>query len=201
MSRLLASGDYLKTSSNILDPNTTAFSCSCWIYPTTISGSTYVFVSQQDGTGIGRSWLAINTTDKLESSLGGTATIGATTLSVNTLYHVGLSVPSGVGSKTIELILNGSSDGSGSVDPESADGDHVFGIHKGLSIQPYIGRIAEGGFWNAQLSSDEWIALGKGASPRLIRPQNLLANWNLFGNNSPDPDYVGGYDLTLSGTS
>jgi hypothetical protein len=58
--------------------------------------------------------------------------------------------------------------------------------------------IAECAAWNATLVQDEWAALAKGISPLLIRPDALLAYWPLIGRSSPEPDWVGGFDMTLT---
>lgn len=61
------------------------------------------------------------------------------------------------------------------------------------------GLIADVGVWNATLTQDEWTSLGARVSPRLVRPQNLVAYWPLFGRVSPtEEDWIGSLPLTAS---
>lgn len=70
------------------------------------------------------------------------------------------------------------------------------------SITNYMnGRLAEAGIWNVALSAADILQLSKGVSPRLVRPEALVAYWPLVGRASPEPDLRGGFDLTLTGTS
>lgn len=59
----------------------------------------------------------------------------------------------------------------------------------------FSGRIAFPAIWNAALTDDEAAMLADGAWPPLVRPNNLVAFWPLNGA-APEPDIVGGYDLT-----
>jgi hypothetical protein len=50
------------------------------------------------------------------------------------------------------------------------------------------------------LTDDEAVILSLGYSPVFVRPANLVAYWPLVGRSSPEPDIVGGYDMTLVGS-
>ena len=61
------------------------------------------------------------------------------------------------------------------------------------------GRLAEIAIWNAALTDDEVLSLSKGVSPLRVDPQNLVAYWPLYGNGSPEPNYVrNSTDLALT---
>lgn len=60
------------------------------------------------------------------------------------------------------------------------------------------GRVAEAAIWNVALTASEVAALAKGVSPLQIRPASLQAYWPLIGRQSPEPDWVGGFNLTLT---
>jgi len=68
-------------------------------------------------------------------------------------------------------------------------------------IQYFSGRLGEWGLWSVSLTANEVTALARGASPLLVRPESLVAYWPLFGRASPEPDRIGSYPLTLSGTA
>lgn len=63
------------------------------------------------------------------------------------------------------------------------------------------GDIAEVGVWDAALTAGEIAALAAGACPLNVRPQSLVAYWPLWGTSSPEIDIVGGFHLTLTGTT
>ena len=70
-------------------------SLTLWINPDTlpISGDA-ALLSQQDGSGIGRTWLALTSTAdgvKLKSYLGNLGSIGNTTITTDAWTHVALS--------------------------------------------------------------------------------------------------------------
>jgi hypothetical protein len=71
----------------------------------------------------------------------------------------------------------------------------VFGVNA------YNGPLAEVGVWNVALDAGEMLALGKGFTPTLIRPQSLIAYYPLFGYASPETDaWKNGFHLVLSAT-
>jgi hypothetical protein len=53
------------------------------------------------------------------------------------------------------------------------------------------GRIALPAIWNVALSDEEVAALARGLDPRTIRPESLVGGWELWGLNSPEPDFTG----------
>jgi len=63
------------------------------------------------------------------------------------------------------------------------------------------GRVSHVAIWNVALTDGEVAALAAGASPLTVRAQSLVAFWPIIGNNSPEIDIVGGYDLTVSGAT
>lgn len=63
------------------------------------------------------------------------------------------------------------------------------------------GRMAELAIWQVLLDTDEAAALGKGLSPKLIRPTSRPFYWPMIGRNSPEIELSFGSEMTLSGTS
>jgi len=63
------------------------------------------------------------------------------------------------------------------------------------------GRIGEGAIWNVALTDAEVARLAKGIHPFKVRPANIVAYWPLWGRNSPEPDCVGGFNLTVTGAT
>lgn len=63
------------------------------------------------------------------------------------------------------------------------------------------GRIAEAAIWDIALTDAQVASLAKGASPLTIQPGNLVFYAPLLGNDSPEPDRVGGLSLTVAGAT
>lgn len=62
------------------------------------------------------------------------------------------------------------------------------------------GLVADAAIWNIALDdADAWL-LGRGYSPQLVRPGNLVAYWPLLGRHSPaELDIKGRFDQTVNG--
>lgn len=102
-----------------------------------------------------------------------------------------------------KIYLNGSSttaEGTTSVLFGSADRMTIGRAGDSSPDRYFDGLIAEAGFWDIALTTAEIDSLAKGFSPLCIRTASLLNYWNLLGNNSPETDIVGGFNLTLAGT-
>jgi hypothetical protein len=63
----------------------------------------------------------------------------------------------------------------------------------------FSGLIAEAGIWSVALTAAEIASLAKGISPLSIRPASLLAYWPLIGQTSPEIDFHGRFEMTVSG--
>jgi hypothetical protein len=59
--------------------------------------------------------------------------------------------------------------------------------------------IAEAALWNVALSADEVASLAKGVSPLLVRPDSLAFYAPIYGTHGPEPELIGGRDLTVQG--
>ena len=74
-----------------------------------------------------------------------------------------------------------------------------LGDRKNVADQPMTGRLAEAAVWNVALSDPEIAILGKGYSPLLIRPQNLVMYVPLI--RDADEDIVGGLSFAEGATA
>ena len=126
----------------------------------------------------------------------------STGYSINTWHHAA-AVFAAV--NDARVYIDGGSNGtsSTSVNPISEDTTYIGRransvVHDGVSAYGWDGYLAEIGIWNIALSDAEIAILAEGYSPLFIRPQSLIAYWSLWGNSSPEPDVVGGYDMTLN---
>lgn len=133
----------------------------------------------------------------LEGGTGNHAISGGTFVA-NQWHHVCAVAAS---STSATLYLDGSSIGT---DTDSATVPSLtlteFFVDQGSTVRAeyFSGDIAEVGVWTAALDAAEVNALSKAAAPSLLRPGSLEAYWPLLGNDSPEPDRWGSYNLTLN---
>ena len=64
---------------------------------------------------------------------------------------------------------------------------------------PMDGRLGHISVWNIALTDSEVATLAAGISPLMVHRNNLVGYWPINGQ-SPEPDFVGGYNMTLTGT-
>lgn len=115
----------------------------------------------------------------------GSATGSAATLaswSTNTWHHVAAYYQGAAGSLWVSL--DNQSPGTGTrsgAEPTWSGPRTSIGAHdKTTSSEPMDGSIAHVGLWNAQLESGDLVALSRGVSPALVRPNKLRAYWPLM---------------------
>jgi len=68
------------------------------------------------------------------------------------------------------------------------------------TIEFWNGLAAESAVWNVALSTDEITSLANGVNPFIIRNSALVFYSPIYGNNSPESEYVGSNTLTVTGT-
>lgn len=137
-----------------LNPNGAGFSVEALVCHTT-GGTTKIIVSQQDGTGMGRSLLLINADDELASFYGGVTTRSLVTLRAGRWCHVAVTVEENGSADEITFYVNGEpTPGGGTVAGEDADGAWVIGSHKGLSDNRHYGAIDEIAVYDRVLTAE-----------------------------------------------
>lgn len=156
------------------DPPTVAM--SFWFYPTN-SGVQFSLGGIGD-TGTDFSWAWLSRTSANRMRMYKSTAIYAETLNtvnVNAWNHVyGYSA----GNNYREVRLNGGTLYTNTTFTSSGNGSfNCINIIDKLAAWDFAGRLAECGFWAAQLSVDEQLALAAGFSPMMIKPQSLARYW------------------------
>ncbi|MEZ4664138.1 MAG: LamG-like jellyroll fold domain-containing protein [Caldilineaceae bacterium] len=134
--RFDGAGQYL-TAPNVLNPAATPFSAAAWFKVDAVGEVQYI-LQQSDGTGTGRTWLAVETDGVVRSFLGGSTLASTTKVSADTWYHAAVTYD-GV---TLKLYLDGMLEASAAKTLESSDGGLLIGAFKTLS-DFYTGEIDE----------------------------------------------------------
>jgi hypothetical protein len=136
----------------LFDPGATNFTAEAWVKPTLVDGNAHIFVQQNDGTGTGRTFLAIGSANKFYTFLGGSALSGTTTVSANTWYHVAVTWDGA----TLRLFVNGAEEASASASIVNADGTMILGTGKS-GVLPFQGAMDEVRFWTRALCKEELL--------------------------------------------
>lgn len=130
---------------------------------------------------------------------------GTTALSTGQWYSIG--GVANIGADTITPYLNGLAEGGGSVTFGAATWTNGTPTGTDQISAPAPGNhalvdgvIAEVALWNVGLTAGEMLALSKGFSALLIRPQSLVFYMPLGGRNSPEPELARGTTCTVNGT-
>ncbi|MCB0084691.1 MAG: LamG domain-containing protein, partial [Caldilineaceae bacterium] len=134
--RFDGAGQYLAVPS-VINPAATPFSAAAWFKVDAVGEVQYI-LQQSDGTGIGRTWLAVETDGVVRSFLGGSALASTTKVSADTWTHAAITYD-GV---TLKLYLDGMLEASAAKTLEASDGALFIGADKGLK-EFYTGAIDE----------------------------------------------------------
>jgi hypothetical protein len=128
--------------------------------------------------------------------------LGATTIALNTWQHIAATFV-GTTPCTVTLYYNGAVDVTGTATNLGTVNATRTSIgitpgNLGAGLRPWSGSLAEIGMWDVALTAAEIAALGKGYTPKLIRPTALRLYVPIV---RDVVDVRGGLALTTTGTS
>jgi hypothetical protein len=183
------------------------FSMGCWFRPDLDQNGTLLAVCRFT-TGIGffglrfRGDLAGDPVEAIQQADAGQVGAAFQTGGVLRAWQYGLGVFTSNTSRIVYL------NGAGTADATSLAGTTtdrlslLYGARGPTPQQYFGGGIAHAAVWSAALTAREAVALASGASPRSIRPGNLVAYWPLDGfNRREEIDLASARALTVSGSS
>ncbi len=127
-----------------------------------------------------------------------TAGSASAVASANTWNHIALTASA---NNNRQAWLNGvtGTANTTSVTPASWNHTDVGAINIGSILYPLNGRCAEVSMWDVALSAAEMLSLAKGCPPLLIRPNNLVRYWPIYGAGT-ETCRISGNTLTVTGT-
>lgn len=204
-----ASSNYLSSTSTSLRL-TGAMSIGCWVKSTGSYAANRGIMARYLGSGNQRSYalyidasgrpgFALSTDGTFQS---GNVITGASAIGTAWVYVLATFNPS----VRQELWVGGVSVASktSSVAAAIFAGTSAFWVglqfSTGTAANYWDGDVAVPSVWNAELSGTDAANLAAGTHPSLVQPSAIVSWWALAGA-SPEPDSVGGADLTLSGTT
>lgn len=184
------SDDYLLmgTSAISLDTN---FTIAAWFRPTSYALAGYDFICGWGNAASGQARVMQILNSKLSFEIYFSRISGATTLSADTWYH-GAVTFSG---NNVEIFLNGSSDGTGTLSRSSMASSLTFAggtaPMSSVGFAPFSGLIDEFAVFDSVLSSSEISAIYNSGVPADISTLNPVGWWRM-GDGSGDTDSGGG---------
>lgn len=170
-----STSNYIESTTGVI--TATPLTMCCWVNTTSLAAnqSPIGVYASSTSSGTGSFRLSILTTGALLASTGNASASTTTGLvTTNTWAHVCGVFAS---STSRAAYVNGTNKATNATSRTPASLDRMsVGVERGSAPgAPLVGRIAEAAIWNAALDDDEVAALGKGFSPRLIRPSALVA--------------------------
>lgn len=175
-----------------------------WVKPT----QNGMIVNRFGGSGPSQQFFMQRTSNVLQVAISDGASdvaTGATTMTTGAWHSCGLRKADSGGSGVLEAWLDGVMDGSvaSPTGAQSIGGvagsRYVIGLRSSASLS-WGGAIAEVAVWLVTLTTDEMVALSRGASPLMVRPLDLYHYHPVWGV-SPEIDLdETKINLNISGT-
>ena len=152
---VLFNGDGSILTPLTLDPSVGDFTIEAFVNPTNLNNEA-VFISNQNGAGLGRSNFIVQVnTGAFRSFIGGGGSNSTFLAEPDTWYHAILtydkSAEGNPAEPTIRFYVNGEAAGDSQRETESANGGWVIGSHKSQTTQFYPGLLDEVAFYDVRL--------------------------------------------------
>lgn len=151
-------------------------------------------------------YLRTNSDGKLEFLESQVAVIlTAGTAVGNGAYHHAVVTVDNASPANVIIYLDGVDDGSATT--TGSFGDEVqqatIGVETSNSgeVEFFVGDLAECAIYGTALAPRDAAQLGAKFSPRLVRPDKLIAHWPLIGRTSPEIDIVNRNNATVTGAT
>lgn len=174
------SNDYATSASSPFDPSTTDFTLEAWLWVDAFNALDMIAVSQQDGGGTGRTWLAVGGTGggaplRAFTFIGGALSVTDFDLAAGQWNH--LAIVHDNAANTAEGYVNATLKFTGTgIAAEANSGAMVIGASK-LLTQSFNGRIDEVRIWNDKRTATEIL---DNMGNRLVGTEaNLVAYWRM----------------------
>jgi len=159
--------------------NQGGFTLAAWIMTPDANANDMAVFQQLDSNGTGRTWLEV-VGSEIKSYLGGGDTLSGIRMEAEKWYHIAVVVTEGGGTDTVQIYVNGISEGAESArGMEDSEGSFLIGRYKGQS-----------GFWHGII--DDMVLIKKALSEdeledlmtngimgiKAVKPEGKLAvNW------------------------
>jgi hypothetical protein len=198
MARSFSGNNANRLSSTTVPITTWPLTMACWANCAAINTS-YAFMSLWSST---TNYIALGTNStanaifQTNDNVGLVNATASTTFSADTWFHA-CGVYSTATSRTVHY--NGGNSGNSVQNRNPTGLNNIFIGSRNLQL-PLNGRVAWATIWNVALTATEIFSLSRGVYPLLVRPNNIVAFYPLFGRGSTEPDLIARNDLVITGT-
>jgi len=176
---------------------------SAWINLESVSSEGKIIAKWADAGSRFQYLLSTNNGDKCLFAIfnGGTQIAqGTTTLVTGVWFHLAGTYDGSNLRVYCDGVEEDSTSASGNMSSTTAPVRIGAGSGGSGTEQPFDGDIGHCAIWDRALTSDEIASLSNGISPLQLNRDNLISYWPLNGQ-SPELDIVGGFNMTLTGTT
>ena len=122
-----------------------------------------------------------------------------TGMTVNTWHH-GAFVEASATSHNILIDGGSKATKTDNKSPVGADRVSIGRKASNGGVQNHSGKVGQAAIYDKALTDEDNESLAAGANPKRVQSDNLVALWPINGR-SPEPDIVGGFDLTVTGAT
>lgn len=177
------------------------FTFAAWFYARAFISNSYVLCVENPGTPASAWILGITSTGPACRLTRRDATTAyqlesSTVIAINTWYHI-CGVCAANNDRRIFTNGGGKATGTTNVTDAGVPTAVTIGARQSNSVTGWHdGLIADVAIWAGVLSDDEVLAASKSITHSMIRPDILVAHWDLFGRRSAETDFIGGRNLT-----
>jgi hypothetical protein len=137
---------------------------------------------------------------KFNATSGTEANLFTTTgFTINTWHHAAAVEASATDHR---VLIDGGSKATSATNKAPSGADRVSIGRRASSggAQESSGKISHAAIYDVALSDADVASLAAGVNPKRYRPGNLVALWPINGS-SPEKDIVGGFNLTVTGST
>jgi len=194
---------YIDSASSIAATDTTGLSACAWINLGEFGSTENRWILQQfDGSGTGRTWLAVKPDGSLQSFVGGSETAGGS-IGLDQWHHVAVTT----GNNMVSLYVDGLQVASNSFTIENNTAGFRIANHKNLEIsRQWIGLLDDIRLYTGTLSSDEirWLADRRTADLQIqlsLQEDNGMKKWIFSYQQLSGGSGTPGVDYTVDGTT
>lgn len=200
-----AAGDYATYTGGTLDTATGhPVTIMAWVYRNNLVDAECM-VQYGAGGGSNNNSISLRTTTTAQASVRITDTTNTTQSTVATAlesaWHHYAGVFNTTSSRTAYLDGSASNENTVSKSITASFDELIVGKEFGSNSFNYTGYLAHVALWKSVLSGAQISSLAAGANPQTIDAANLIAYYPMTSSGNVGEDIIGGYNLTLAGTT
>lgn len=191
---------------------TTSVAMACWIKRgrTSAAAEEMLMIGGANSLGGNYQALLINTSNQVQARTRTSSNANATggTITDTTSWHLVVAIFAGTALRYVSIDGGSTVSDTTSRDPTTATAEFAI-AGRPTTVDEFQGLMAYPTVWTGLSKTQaEWNTFcanlwnnGSGVDPKTIENANCIAHWDLTGNESPEVDDVGTFDLIVNNTT